>query len=210
MSICSEKSEWRWNKMQEKWHLEILNKISSNDIAKYDFEKNHEWSIGDYEQSPLCQFIWGEIICDYLREKYSKAYEYSINRYYLTIISQDNNEKFRFLFDIMNNPQFDNLNYQHRIIGNFTPIPGNWKCEKGRSLQFKHRDFNEDWIRFLKYLKENWSVRNQSSISFEQYIEMTMQKGYYIDNNFVEFKKKDVVEQLIKNRGILILGIFKL
>ena len=101
MSVLTEKTEWLWKKNQELWLKEIVEYIEANDLVDYNFQDNNEWTARDYEQSPLCQIIWGEIVSSYLSKKFGEEYTYLINRYHLTV--QSDTKSFRFLFDVMNN-----------------------------------------------------------------------------------------------------------
>ena len=197
MSYCSKKNKRLWREMQKDWKEEIVCKIPWNEFSKYNFKDNNEWSLGDCEQSPLCQIIWGEIISDFLTNKDKEKYNYLINRYYLIV--KNDKERYRFLFDVMNNGKSCyNKNggcYKYHFIGNFTPIPANNKSLK-RSLQLIHKDFNEDWNKTLKYIQHNWNEFGMN-FSFEDYIKITLQEDYYSNDKF----SKISIKELIKNRG---------
>ena len=156
MSYCSKKNKRLWREMQKDWKEEIVCKIPWNEFSKYNFKDNNEWSLGDCEQSPLCQMIWGEIISDFLTNKDKEKYNYLINRYYLIV--KNDKERYRFLFDVMNNGKLcydiNEQGYDYHFIGNFTPIPAN-NIKRKRSLQFIHKDFNEDWNKMIKYINQN-------------------------------------------------------
>ena len=87
MSVLTEKTEWLWKKNQELWLKEIVEYIEAHDLVDYNFQDNNEWTARDcdYEQSPLCQIIWGEIVSSYLSKKFGEDYTYLINRYDLTV-----------------------------------------------------------------------------------------------------------------------------
>ena len=197
MSYCSKKNKRLWREMQKDWKEEIVCKIPWNEFSKYNFKDNNEWSLGDCEQSPLCQIIWGEIISDFLTNKDKEKYNYLINRYYLIV--KNDKERYRFLFDVMNNGKSCyNKNggcYKYHFIGNFTPIPANNKSLK-RSLQLIHKDFNEDCNKTLKYIQHNWNEFGMN-FSFEDYIKITLQEDYYSNDKF----SKISIKELIKNRG---------
>ena len=197
MSYCSKKNKRLWREMQKDWKEEIVCKIPWNEFSKYNFKDNNEWSLGDCEQSPLCQIIWGEIISDFLTNKDKEKYNYLINRYYLIV--KNDKERYRFLFDVMNNGKSCyNKNggcYKYHFIGNFTPITANNKSLK-RSLQLIHKDFNEDWNKTLKYIQHNWNEFGMN-FSFEDYIKITLQEDYYSNDKF----SKISIKELIKNRG---------
>lgn len=162
MSYLKAKNKFKWMDMQKVWLDEIKSKWRKLDIASYNFMDHDEWTVSDYEQSPLCQLIWGEILSCFLSKKYDQPYTYSINRNVLLVKSDST--CFRILFDVMNNGKARynrdkieedkngcEFTYPYHYIGNFTPIPGMVRLP--RSLQFIHRDFNEDWNQMLKYLQ---------------------------------------------------------
>ena len=71
-----------------------------------------------------------------------------------------------FLFDVMNNPQngqpYNNSDYNllfediYHTIGNFAPVPKTIVTKYyGPNLQLLHKDLNELWQWFLKFLKDN-------------------------------------------------------
>ena len=197
MSYCSKKNKRLWREMQKDWKEEIVCKIPWNEFSKYNFKDNNEWSLGDCEQSPLCQMIWGEIISDFLTNKDKEKYNYLINRYYLIV--KNDKERYRFLFDVMNNGKLcydiNEQGYDYHFIGNFTPIHAN-NIKRKRSLQFIHKDFNEDWNKIIKYINQNWNDFDMK-FSFEDYIKITLQEDYYSNDKF----SKISIKELIKNRG---------
>lgn len=205
MSYLSEKDLWRWDKMQEKWLEEILEKSIWNNLYDYNFKTNNEYTIYDYEQSPLCMIIWGEILSDYLNENKNKnedEYVYKINRRDLTI--KNNNKTYRFLFDVMNNLKshwtINRKDYDYHYIGNFTPIPAN-DVKPKRSLQFTHRDFGENWNKMLEHLKNNWNEYKMEGLAFEDYIKMTYQDSYYSHKKFIKIESIECILDEIKERG---------
>lgn len=205
MSYLSEKNEWLWAKMQGKWLDEFIYKEAWKKINDYNFKENNEWTIYDYEQSPLCQIIWGEILTDLFNYEFKRSgekYTYLINRTALTI--KNKKESYRFLFDVMNNLKAkwspDSNDNEYHFIGNFTPIPANNPKNK-RSLQFIHRDFNENWNDMIVYFKKNWKDFEMNNLTFEKYIEFTYQCDYYCND---EFKVTNDIEEIrlkIDNRG---------
>ena len=204
MSYLSEKDLWCWTKMQEKWLEEILEKSIWNNLYDYNFKTNNEYTIYDYEQSPLCIIIWGEIISDWLNNKNEEnedKFVYSIKRNYLIV--NNKTESYRFLFDVMNNLKSrwteDEKCYDYHYIGNFAPIPANVKLK--RSLQFIHRDFGENWNKLLEYLKINWDEYKMEGITFEDYIKMTYQDSYYSYGKFINIESIECILSEIKNRG---------
>ena len=201
MSYCSKKNKRLWREMQKDWKEEIVCKISWNEFNKYNFKDNNEWSLGDYEQSPLCQMIWGEIISDFLTNKDKEQYNYLINRYYLIV--KNDKERYRFLFDVMNNGKSCyNKNegcYKYHFIGNFTPIPAN-NMSLERSLQLIHKDFNEDWNKTLEYIQHTWNEFGMN-FSFDDYIKMTLQEDYYSNDKFSKISCSEKIKELIKKRG---------
>lgn len=124
MGYCREKCTFRWKRMQDIWYLEDIvgTDILKSDFAEYDFDENKEWTLGDYEFSPLSQIIFGAILSMDLGD-----YDYSINRYYTFISNRDTKEKYRILFDVMNNPKFNVGKkewYRYHKIGNFVFFQG--------------------------------------------------------------------------------------
>lgn len=215
MSILTEKTEWLWKKNQELWLKEIVEYIEANDLVDYNFQDNNEWTARDYEQSPLCQIIWGEIVSSYLSKKFGEEYTYLINRYYLTV--QSDTKSFRFLFDVMNNgkaaynPSYrtkDNSDiiYKYHYIGNFTPIPGNVPLK--RSLQFSHKVFQEDWNKMIEHIRDRWN-EFKFDLTFDEYIEMTFQTDYYSNKKFNKISGKEDIKNMIISRGKLIEGRLK-
>lgn len=205
MSYLSEKDEWLWAKMQRKWLDEIINKEAWKNINDYNFKENNEWTIYDYEQSPLCQIIWGEILTDLFNDESKQSggeYTYLINRTALTI--KNKKESYRFLFDVMNNlkPKWshDSNDNEYHFIGNFTPIPANNPKNK-RSLQFIHRDFNENWDDMIVFLKKNWKDFKMNNLTFEKYIEFTYQCEYYCNGKFIVTNDIGKIREKIDNRG---------
>ena len=239
MGYCREKCTFRWKKMQDIWYLEDIvgTDILKSDFAEYDFEENKEWTLGDYEFSPLSQIIFGAILSMYLGD-----YDYLINRYYTFIFNRDTKEKHRILFDVMNNPKFNvgkKEEYRYHKIANFVFLPGK---SLHRSLQFVHRDKDERWDEMLRYLRENWNILNNLPLkSFNEYIKASCQHIYYccvyekikeynidecdmdellqtIDNlvdetgndaEFVLLDKKEVIEEIISMRGRILLHKFR-
>lgn len=125
MSILTEKTKRLWKNNQELWLKEIVKDNLAHKLVGYNFQDNNEWTASDYEQSPLSQIIWGEIISSYLSKKYGEEYTYR---------TKDNSD----------------IIYKYHYIGNFIPIPGNVPLK--RSLQFIHRGFQEDWNKMIKYI----------------------------------------------------------
>lgn len=215
MSILTEKTKWLWKNNQELWLKEIVKDNLAHKLVGYNFQDNNEWTASDYEQSPLCQIIWGEIISSYLSKKYGEEYTYLINSYYLTV--QSDTKSFRFLFDVMNNgkvaynPSYrtkDNSDiiYKYHYIGNFTPIPGNVPLK--RSLQFIHRGFQEDWNKMIKYIRDNWNDF-KFDLTFDEYIEMTFQTDYYLNKEFNEIIGEENIKNMFISRGERIEGRLK-
>lgn len=215
MSILTEKTKRLWKKNQELWLKEIVEENLAQKLVGYNFQDNDEWTASDYEQSPLCQIIWGEIISSYLAKKYGEEYTYLINRYYLTV--QSDTKSFRFLFDVMNNgkaaynPSYrtkDNSDiiYKYHYIGIFTPIPGNVPLK--RSLQFIHRGFQEDWNKMIKYIRDKWNDF-KFDLTFDEYIEMIFQTDYYLDKEFNEIIGKENIKNMFISRGERIEGRLK-
>ena len=215
MSILTEKTKRLWKKNQELWLKEIVEDNLAHKLVGYNFQDNDECTASDYEQSPLCQIIWGEIISSYLSKKYGEEYTYLINRYYLTV--QSDTKSFRFLFDVMNNgkvaynPSYrtkDNSDiiYKYHYIGNFTPIPGNVPLK--RSLQFIHRGFQEDWNKMIKYIRDKWNDF-KFDLTFDEYIEMTFQTDYYLNKEFNEIIGKENIKNMFISRGERIEGRLK-
>lgn len=191
--------------MQYKWLDEIKQKKVWKNISKYNFKENNEWTVYDYEQSALCQIIWGEILTNFFNISFESSmdeYTYLINRNALVITNK--NKNYRFLFDIMNNLKEkwspDKKKHEYHFIGNFTPIPANNNCNK-RSLQFIHRDFNENWNKMLIYLKDNWECFQMNELTFEKYIEFTYQDAYYYDYEFKEITSIEEIKAVISDRG---------
>lgn len=218
MSYLKEKNKFKWMDMQKEWLDEIKCKWRKLAIASYNFMDHDEWTVGDYEQSPLCQLIWGEILSHFLSKKYDQAYTYSINRNVLLVKSDTT--CFRFLFDVMNNGKARynrnkieedknvyEFTYPYHYIGNFTPIPGMVRLP--RSLQFIHRDFNEDWNQMLKYLQNHWKEFKMEDLSFDDYIEMTFQSAYFIENQIKPIYSVEDIQVLILKRGEEIESTFK-
>lgn len=217
MSVLTEKTEWLWKKNQELWLKEIVEYIEAHDLVDYNFQDNNEWTARDcdYEQSPLCQIIWGEIVSSYLSKKFGEDYTYLINRYDLTV--QSDTKSFRFLFDVMNNgkaaynPSYkteDNSDiiYKYHYIGDFTPIPGNVPLK--RSLQFVHKGFQEDWNEMIKHIRDHWN-EFKFDLTFDEYIEMTFQTDYYSNKKFNKIIEKEDIKNMIISRGKLIEGRLK-
>lgn len=215
MSILTEKTKWLWKNNQDLWLKEIVKDNLAHKLVGYNFQDNNEWTASDYEQSPLCQIIWGEIISSYLSKKYGEEYTYLINSYYLTV--QSDTKSFRFLFDVMNNgkvaynPSYrtkDNSDiiYKYHYIGNFTPIPGNVPLK--RSLQFIHRGFQEDWNKMIKYIRDNWNDF-KFDLTFDEYIEMTFQTDYYLNKEFNEIIGEENIKNMFISRGERIEGRLK-
>lgn len=177
MSYCRKKTERYWKDMQPIWYGDIQAKCSWETLYNYDFKENIEWTVGHYEQSPLCRIIWGEIISNYLSEVKQDRYAYIINRNALVVYNADRKEEsYRFLFDVMYNLKSRYIKEvsdgeKYHYIGNFTPIPAN--VVLSRSLQFVHRDFNEDWSKMMGYLSDNWETFMMKGLTFEQYKSMT-------------------------------------
>lgn len=218
MSYLKAKNKFKWMDMQKEWLDEIKSKWKTLDIASYNFMDHDEWTVGDYEQSPLCQLIWGEILSHFLSKKYDQAYTYSINRNVLLVKSDTT--CFRFLFDVMNNGKARynrnkidedkngyEFTYPYHYIGNFTPIPGMVRLP--RSLQFIHRDFNEDWNQMLKYLQNHWKEFKMGDLSFDDYIEMTFQSAYFIEHQIKPIYSVEDIQVLILKRGEEIESSFK-
>ena len=215
MSILTEKTKRLWKNNQELWLKEIVKDNLAHKLVGHNFQDNNEWTASDYEQSPLSQIIWGEIISSYLSKKYGEEYAYLINSYYLTV--QSDTKSFRFLVDAMNNgkvaynPSYgtkDNSDiiYKYHYIGNFTPIPGNVPLK--RSLQFIHRGFQEDWNKMIKYIRDNWNDF-KFDLTFDEYIEMTFQTDYYLNKEFNEIIGKENIKNMFISRGERIEGWLK-
>lgn len=206
MSYCSEKKTRLWKTMQAIWHTEISEKCDWNTLYKYDFKDGAEWSFKDYEQSPLCQIIWGEIISNYLGDKNkNKNYEYEINRYYLIVFNTKNRkESYRFLFDVMYNLKKQYIkdasdDEKYHVVGNFTPIPANIIPE--RSLQFIHKDYNENWNKMMEYLMKHWDEFKMNDFTFEDYKKM----AYLEDCGSCAIPDTVIkIKNLIDDRGIKI------
>ena len=204
MSYLSEKDLWCWDKMQEKWLEEILEKSIWNNLYDYNFKTNNEYTIYDYEQSPLCMIIWGEIISDWLNNKNEEnedKFVYTIKRYFLIV--NNKTESYRFLFDVMNNlkslwTEYGKC-YDYHFIGNFAPIPANVKLE--RSLQFIHRDSGENWNKLLEHLQNNWVKYKMEGLTFEDYIKMTYQDSYYSHEKFIKIESIKCTLDEIEKRG---------
>ncbi|MCU9533700.1 hypothetical protein [Streptococcus sp. CSL10205-OR2] len=205
MSYCSIKKKRLWKQQQEIWINEITNKVSWDNFYQYNFCENDEYTISDFEQSPLSQIIWGEIMTNYLNQNNNVSlYKYYINRYYLIIENDDNS--YRFLFDVMNNLKpryFTELteNEDYHFIGNFTPIPANNNLK--RSLQFVHKNLNEDWNKMIICIKERWHEFGMN-FSFDDYIKMTLQEDYYHDGIFKSISEIDDIKMFIQKRGKII------
>ena len=239
MNYCRKKDKFLWKEMQETWLKEdILGKqIFEKNFEEYEFDENEEWTLSDYEQSPLSQIIFAEILSSYLGN-----YEFSTNRYYTFFYNKKSQHGFRILFDLMNNPKYNIgkiTTYKYRKIGNFTFYPGK---SLNKSLQFIHREKDERWDEMLEYLRENWSsINNLPILEFNNYIKVSCQHIYYkcvyekireynfkecnIDelyqeiNNivdtlgmnaeFVSLDSKDIIEELINIRGKILVNRFE-
>jgi len=204
MSYCSAKNRLYWKDMQSVWREEIAKKCDWNKLFEYDFKENDEWKVADsdYEQAPLSQIVWGEIIAKYLKEKYKKDYDYIINRHSLVVFNVESKEEsYRFLFDVMYNLKSRYVksakdNEKYHCIGNFAPLPGNVSLK--RSLQFIHRDKNESWSEMMKYLEENWNSFKMQELTFQDYKEMILieDEGFSMHQECVSD-----IKILIKSRG---------
>ncbi len=180
-SYCREKDKRLWRDMQKIWYEEDILKsnILQRDFWDYRFDENKEWNVGDkvgdYEQSPLSQIFLAKILSSYIGDC-----NFYINRYYTLINNNKTNEKYKILFDVMNNPNYNiKKKYAYHKIGNFTFVPGK---TLNRSLQFVHRDCNERWDEMLKYMRSNWSEINNLPIDgFKDYIKASCQHIYYQD-----------------------------
>lgn len=179
MGYCKEKSKRLWKDMQKEWYENDILKsdIMDSDFWRYDFDDNNEWSVKDFEQSPLSLIILGNIISMTLGDEFY----YEINRDCIYLISNKDSDRHRVLFDVMNNSNYNvgkKCAYKYRRIGNFVPLPG--KSLK-RSLQFIHKDNNEQWDKMLLYLRKNWS--NICNIpkceDFRNYIKISCQQMYF-------------------------------
>jgi hypothetical protein len=194
--------------MQDEWRKEIvsISKCDWQSLYEYDF-KNTEWTIKDYEQSPLCQIIWGEIIAKYLHDHlknnvYKNDYKYEINRYALKVYNTENKEEsYRFLFDVMYNLKKRYVtdssdNEKYHFIGNFAPLPANESPK--RSLQLIHKDNNEDWSIVMKYLSEHWDEFKMNGLTFEKYKSMVFLEDsrFCVTQNCVKS-----ISELVQERG---------
>ena len=208
MGKCTEKNRRLWKDMQRVWIEELEKNNEFSDIDTYDFEVNDEWTCVDYEHSPLSQIIWGFIIANYFNSNKEflhdedDKYDFIINRNALIVSNKE--KRFRFLFDVMNNPKY-NIGrtdwYDYHFIGNYAPIPGNVVLK--RSLQFIHRDKDEKWDEFLKEMRENWE-NYKMGFTYEKYIEMTLQDMYFSDKELKEIIKldsKNIINEKIGERG---------
>ena len=165
--------------MQQEWYE---NDILKSDIMKsnfweYDFDDNKEFTIKDYEHSPLAMIILGNVISMNL----GKDFYYEINRGRIDLKRNKDSSSCRILFDIMNNSKYNvgkKCEYKYRRIGNFAPLPG---TQLKRSLQCIHRDKNERWDYMLPYLRENWVKINNipGCEDFKNYMKVSCQQMYF-------------------------------
>ena len=197
MRCCSEKTERLFADMQKIWCSEIINRPDKDFVNLYTHNFEEEWTLGDYEQSPFNQIIWGILLVDGLNKKYkTDTFEFRINRYYLIV--KNENHRWRFLFDVMNNPNYNYGPYYYHLIGNYAPIPGNVPLK--RSLQFIHRDKGEKWDLFLEYLQNNWTNFDMV-FSFDEYITLTYQNEYFSGGKPKELRNSEQIKSLIETRG---------
>ena len=133
----------------------------------------------------------------------------------IAISVKKNNIEKDFLFDIMNNPNKCQPKYQAEVynynngalkfkaiyhtIGNFAPVPRTIVSKNyGPNLQMIHRNLNELWPWFLKYMADNWCewpTKVQELLSFKEYMICSCQQMYY-KNIFDE-----IYEKFIENRN---------
>ncbi len=192
MSICSKKEERLWRKAQTTWIEEVKKYSGWETFDSYDFSKENEWTVDDWEQSPLNQIIWCILLLKGIEKSINLSGRFSINSYY-SLIKTKGGEFVRVLFDVMNNPKYLSMNketFSYHRIGNFTPIPGKVLT---RSLQFVHRYKNERWDLFLKYMRDNWSDISNLGISFEKYIQVTFQQMYF-EKAFKSLRNGETIE----------------
>ncbi len=103
----------------------------------------------------------------------------------------------------MNNPNYNiglNKPYDYHLIGNFAPIPCNSSLRP--SFQIIHRNCNEKWDDFLKYLEKNWESTG-TPFPFEDYITLSYQDMYYSkkEKTFTKLDDVETIKSLIKKRG---------
>ena len=206
MGKCTEKNRRLWKDMQRVWIAELKGKKAFSEIDKYNLMENDEWTCKDYEHSPLSQIIWGFILANYCNENFiddeDDKFDFKINRYYLMVSNKE--KKFRFLFDVMNNPKYNigrTDGYEYHFIGNYAPVPGNVVLKP--SLQFIHRFKNEKWDDFLKEMRNNWEDYKMG-FSYEKYIEMTLQNMYFEGEKITKLDNIDFIKEKIKERSFLV------
>lgn len=174
----------------------------------YDFEKEDEKTKSGYEQSDLSRKIFKNLIL-----YFDKNYICQLNSDEISIKIKKGNFESEFLFDIMHNPnkphqpyylaerKNQNLTFRsiYHTIGNFAPIPRTIITKYyGPNLQFIHKNLNELWCWFLKYMYENWDnwpTKIHEKISFKDYMILSCQHLYYksiFDKFYMENRDKSL------------------
>lgn len=181
-------------------------KYLKNEDWNYDFEKNNEMTKVHWEQSILSRHIFKELV-----QCWDQTYTGEILSDHRSIALNKGDVRVDFLFDVMHNPNKPHQPYFlaektqkqltfstiYHTIGNFAPVPRTIITKYyGPNLQMVHRDLNELWCWFLKYMQENWNnwpTKVHEKISFKEYIIYSCQHLYYKDIfDEIYLKYKDV------------------
>lgn len=186
MAILTDRTDKRryetWKK--EKWDNEFQEYCSKMDEKTIIEVKNEQYT-GEFESMPLMQ-----LICEKIFKIFYPNIQFFIREGYSSCINEQ--KDFLIYYDVMNTK---NKCIEYHTIGNFVWYPQMEKC----TLQKIHKWFNEDWGKFLSWLRENWSKKDiiyqsknttnifQQSKSFEEawgmtfkkYMILTLQQVYY-------------------------------
>lgn len=190
MCYCKHKKYARSKKEMIAWEKGCSEYLKSENAWKYSFDS--EYSMVDCEQSVLSQLIFirlfGKII------KFTNIEMVEGGR---AISIEDKNIKKDFLFDIMHNPKscqpheqaqlyaYGKLGFEkiYHTIGNMAPVPKTIVSKNyGPNLQHIHKDLNELWPWFLKFLQDNWKefpTEVDTLMSFREYMTYTCQQIYF-------------------------------
>ena len=147
MAILTDRTDKRryetWKK--EKWDNEFQEYCSKMDEKTIIEVKNEQYT-GEFESMPLMQ-----LICEKIFKIFYPNIQFFIREGYSSCINEQ--KDFLIYYDVMNTK---NKCIEYHTIGNFVWYPQMEKC----TLQKIHKWFNEDWGKFLSWLRENWSKKD--------------------------------------------------
>lgn len=214
MVFCNHTKNVRYKNEINQWKDGYSKFLISKNSWKYSFE--NEYSRKDCEQSILSQMIFINLFmktcgsCE--ADMYSGGKSININI---------NGLEKQFLFDVMNNPNKGNQPYTqakycdyksmkfkelYHTIGNFAPVPKTIVSRYyGPNLQLIHRDLNELWPWFLKFLQDNWEffpTKVYEVMSFREYMRYTCQEMYYaniFNESYTKYQNNSTWESIIND-----------